>query len=107
MIIPLLRLIDFSFVSRGLELAFQRVQGVKYTAVGYTQGREAEPNYEQVCAGATGHTEAVLVYYDPAVVSYKELVQVFLDRIDPTTVNGQGKDYGRQYRTGIYAHSLE
>ncbi|KAL3906357.1 MAG: hypothetical protein SGARI_004040 [Bacillariaceae sp.] len=90
-----------------MELAFQRIPGVEYTAVGYTQGKESSPNYEQVCAGATGHTEAVMVYYDPDVVGYKRLVEVFLDRIDPTTVNGQGKDYGRQYRTGIYVHSKE
>jgi peptide-methionine (S)-S-oxide reductase len=91
----------------GMELALQRVDGVAYTAVGYTQSAEAYPNYEQVCAGNTGHTEAVVVYYDPKVVSYEQLCRVFLDRIDPTTPNGQGRDYGRQYRTGIYPHSKE
>ncbi len=89
----------------GLELAFQRVIGVEYTVVGYTQGRETCPNYEQVGAGNTGHTEAVCVYFDPTILSYKELVEVFLKRIDPTTVNGQGRDFGKQYRTGIYYHS--
>jgi peptide-methionine (S)-S-oxide reductase len=91
----------------GLELALQRLEGVEYTAVGYTQGNEQYPNYEQVCAGSTGHTEAVIVYYNPQMVSYKELVQAFLNRIDPTTVNGQGRDYGKQYRTGIYTHTPE
>jgi peptide-methionine (S)-S-oxide reductase len=90
-----------------LELAFQRVEGVEHTAVGYTQGKEPEPNYEQLCAGATGHTEAVMVYFNPEIVGYEHLVRVFLDRIDPTTVDGQGRDYGRQYRTGIYTHSKE
>ncbi|KAG7369605.1 peptide methionine sulfoxide reductase [Nitzschia inconspicua] len=91
----------------GLELAFQRVEGVEYTAVGYTQGREACPNYEQVSAGNTGHTEAVVVYFDPNVISYSQLCRIFLDRINPTTQNGQGRDYGWQYRTGIYTHSPE
>lgn len=89
----------------GLELAFQRVVGVEYTVVGYTQGRETCPNYEQVGAGNTGHTEAVCVYFDPSVASYQQIVDIFLNRIDPTTVNGQGRDFGRQYRTGIYYHS--
>jgi len=89
----------------GIELALQRVEGVEYTCVGYTQGKEERPNYEQVCAGNTGHTEAVCVYYDPQMVSYETLCDVFLDRIDPTTVNGQGRDFGKQYRTGIYYHS--
>lgn len=89
----------------GLELAFQRVVGVAYTTVGYTQGRETSPNYEQVGAGNTGHTESVCVYFDPNVVAYDQLLDVFLGRIDPTTVNGQGRDFGQQYRTGIYYHS--
>ena len=91
----------------GLELAFQRVEGVEFTTVGYTQGKEEYPNYDQVCAGNTGHTEAVMVYYDPEVVSYEKLLDVFFDRVDPTTKNGQGRDYGKQYRTGVYFHSVE
>ena len=61
----------------GLELAFQRVEGVEFTTVGYTQGKEEYPNYDQVCAGNTGHTEAVMVYYDPEIVSYEKLLDVF------------------------------
>lgn len=91
----------------GLELAFQRVPGVVETAVGYTQGKEESPTYDHVCAGATGHTEAVVVYYDPKVCSYETLLDTFFDRVDPTTKNGQGRDYGKQYRTGVYYHSPE
>lgn len=91
----------------GLELAYQRVPGVEYTAVGYAQGPEENPTYGQVCGGATGHTEAVIVYYDPKECSYESLLDTFFDRVDPTTVNGQGNDFGKQYRTGVYFHSAE
>ena len=91
----------------GLELAFQRVPGVAYTAVGYTQGREEYPTYNQVCAGATGHTESVMVYYDPSECTYQQLLDTFFRRVNPTTVNGQGNDFGRQYRTGVYFHTAE
>ena len=91
----------------GLELAYQRVLGVQYTAVGYTQGPETCPTYDQVCSGNTGHTEAVCVYYNPKECSYEKLLDVFFDRVDPTTVNGQGRDYGKQYRTGVYYHTEE
>lgn len=89
----------------GLELAYQRVPGVEYTAVGYAQGPEDFPTYGQVCSGATGHTEAVMVYYDPKECSYESLLDTFFNRVDPTTVNGQGGDFGKQYRTGVYFHS--
>jgi len=91
----------------GLELAFQRVPGVVGTAVGYTQGSVERPAYGPVCTGGTGHTEAVLVTYKPNEVSYKGLLGVFFGRINPTTVNGQGNDYGTQYRTGVYTHTAE
>jgi peptide-methionine (S)-S-oxide reductase len=91
----------------GLELAFQRVPGVEYTAAGYAQGLETCPTYDQVCAGNTGHTEAVCIYYNPKECSYETLLDLFFDRIDPTTVDGQGRDYGRQYRTGVYYHTDE
>lgn len=91
----------------GVELAYQRVPGVEYTAVGYTQGREEYPNYEQVCSGATGHTEGLIVYYDPMECSYESLLDAFFDFVDPTTVNGQGGDRGTQYRTGVYFHTPE
>jgi len=91
----------------GLELAYQRVPGVEHTAVGYTQGRELAPTYSQVGAGATGHTEAVIVYYDPSEVGYDQLLDVFFARVDPLTVDGQGNDFGRQYRTGVFFHTSE
>jgi peptide-methionine (S)-S-oxide reductase len=91
----------------GLELAYQRVPGVSYTAVGYTQGPELTPTYSQVCGGGTGHTEAVIVYYDPKQCSYEALLDTFFARVDPTTVNGQGNDRGTQYRTGVYFHTPE
>ena len=94
----------------GLQLAFQRIGGVEHTLVGYTQGADDEvrPNYEQVSAGNTGHCEAVLVYYDPTVIGYEGLLRTaFLDRVDITTVDGQGRDFGRHYRTGIYFHTPE
>ena len=91
----------------GLELAYQRQPGVVYTAVGFTQGPEENPTYNQVCSGATGHTEAVCVYYDPNECTYEKLLDTFFERVDPTTVNGQGNDFGRQYRTGVYFHTDE
>ena len=91
----------------GLELAFQRVPGVAYTAVGYCQGPESYPNYDQVCAGATGHTEAVSIYYNPQQVSYQDLLDTFFGHVDPTTIGGQGRDFGRQYRMGVYVHTPE
>jgi peptide-methionine (S)-S-oxide reductase len=66
-----------------------------------------EPNYNQVCSGATGHTEAVVVYYDPSQCSYADLLDTFFARVNPTTINGQGSDYGRQYRTGVYTHTTD
>lgn len=91
----------------GLELEFQRVPGVEYTAVGYTQGPETEPTYNQVCSGTTGHTEAVLVLFDPEECSYQTLLNTFFRRVNPLTVNGQGNDRGTQYRTGVYYHDDE
>jgi len=91
----------------GLELAYQRVPGVEYTAVGYQQGPEEYPNYDQVCAGSTKHTEAVYVVYDPNTCSYDSLLDTFFARVDPLTINGQGRDRGRQYRTGVYFHSAD
>jgi peptide-methionine (S)-S-oxide reductase len=91
----------------GLELAYQRVPGVVHTAAGYAQGPEEFPNYEQVCAGNTGHTEAIMVYYNPEECKYEDLLDTFFERVDPTTANGQGADRGKQYRTGVYFHSPE
>ena len=89
-----------------IELAYQRMQGVVSTAVGYTQGRKENPTYEEVCSGTTGHTEAIQVLYDPDVVSYESLVQLGLDRLggDVYKLNQVGNDRGTQYRHGIYFH---
>lgn len=90
----------------GLELAYQREPGVLATCVGYTQGHGEYPTYKQVCSEETGHTEAVLLIYDPDAVSYARLADLFFDRIpDPTMLNRVGRDRGTQYRTGMYAHS--
>jgi len=89
----------------GVQLAFQRVPGVASTMVGYTAGQKMHPTYHEVCSGSTGHTEAVQMLFNPAVVSYKELLMVLFDRMDPTTLNRQGNDRGTQYRSGIYYHS--
>ena len=91
----------------GLELAFQRTHGVVHTIVGYTQGIETEPNYDQVSSGNTGHTEAVCIYYNPNECTYQDMLDTFFSRVNPLTKNGQGNDFGRQYRTGVYYHTLE
>ncbi len=87
-----------------VEEAFEKVDGVVEAISGYTGGRVAEPSYQQVSAGSTGHTEAVEVSYDPATVSYEELLSVFWRNIDPTTPNRQFCDIGSQYRAGIFYH---
>ena len=89
------------------QLAYQRVPGVEYTTVGYTQGDADYPTYGAVGMGITGHTEALSVYYDPKKVSYEKLLDTFFGRVNPMTVNGQGNDRGTQYRTGVYFHSKE
>lgn len=77
------------------------------TCVGYTQGHVERPTYRQVCSGRTGHTEAVQLTYDTDAVTYKELCDLFFDRIDAKTLNRQGNDVGTQYRSGIYYHDEE
>ncbi|EPS68743.1 peptide methionine sulfoxide reductase [Genlisea aurea] len=91
----------------GVELAFQRVPGVTRTEVGYSQGYVHNPSYEDVCSGATNHSEVVRVQYDPVECSYESLLDVFWSRHDPTTLNRQGNDVGTQYRSGIYFYSGE
>lgn len=81
---------------------FGRVKGVKSTAVGYMGGKVEHPTYEQVCTDRTGHAEVVQVEYDPAQVSYEELLSVFWANHDPTTPNRQGPDVGTQYRSAVF-----
>ncbi len=86
----------------GAEKAFWGLPGVYSTAVGYAGGYTPNPTYEEVCSGRTGHTEAVLVVFDPSVVSYEQLLKVFWEHHDPTQGMRQGNDVGSQYRSAIY-----
>ena len=88
----------------GIEECFRAVHGVTNVAVGYSGGTTATPSYEQVCGGTTGHAEVVEVYYDDRQVSYDELLAVFWDCHDPTTLNRQGPDVGTQYRSAIFTY---
>jgi peptide-methionine (S)-S-oxide reductase len=89
----------------GVEAAFRELDGVTATAVGYTGGTLTNPSYEEVCSGRSGHAEAVRVDYDPARVSYEQLLDVFWSIHDPTTPGRQGPDVGEQYRSAIFFHS--
>ncbi len=88
-----------------LEAVFLELRGVASVVSGYSGGRAANPTYEQVCSGGTGHAEVVQVTFDPAVISYRDLLDVFFTIHDPTTLNQQGADVGTQYRSAIYYHS--
>jgi peptide-methionine (S)-S-oxide reductase len=86
----------------GAERVFWQADGVYTTAVGYTAGFTPNPTYSEVCSGGTGHTEAVLVVFDPAVISYEQLLKLFWENHDPTQGMRQGNDVGTQYRSGVY-----
>jgi peptide-methionine (S)-S-oxide reductase len=86
----------------GVEVAFRQVPGVIDAAAGYAGGTVADPSYQQVCTGHTGHAEVVQVEYDPARVSYEQLLDVFFANHDPTQLNRQGPDVGTQYRSVIF-----
>jgi len=90
-----------------LEAVFQQLKGVSKVTSGYAGGKRPDPTYEQVCTGATGHAEVVQVEFDPAVISYRDLLDVFFTIHDPTTLNQQGADVGTQYRSAIFFHSPE
>jgi peptide-methionine (S)-S-oxide reductase len=89
------------------EAIFQRLKGVEKVLPGYSGGHVDNPTYEQVCAGSTGHAESIQITYDPAKVSYDQLLEVFWKTHDPTTRNRQGNDFGPQYRSAIFYHDAE
>lgn len=90
-----------------LEAVYEQLRGVERVESGYAGGHVPDPTYEQVCAGTTGHAEVVQVTFDPRVVSFRELLEVFFTIHDPTTLNRQGADVGTQYRSAIFHHTPE
>lgn len=90
-----------------VEAVFERVDGVASAVSGYAGGTTVKPTYEQVCTGNTGHAEVVEITFDPKKVTYEELLNIFWNAHDPTTLNRQGADVGTQYRSVIYTHSEE
>ena len=87
-----------------MEPPFDKIEGVVATIAGYTGGHKPNPSYGEISAGNTGHTEALQIFYDPAIVSYEDLLRIFWRNIDPTTANRQFCDIGNQYRPGIFYH---
>jgi peptide-methionine (S)-S-oxide reductase len=89
------------------EAVFQELKGVLQVYSGYTGGNVANPTYEEVCSGTTGHAECLQIYFDPSVISFDEMLEVFWESHDPTTLNRQGNDIGTQYRSAIFYHDEE
>lgn len=90
-----------------LEAAFEQVAGVASVVSGYCGGHMANPTYEDVCTGSSGHAEVVQITFDPEIISYQGILQMFFTLHDPTSLNRQGSDIGTQYRSAIFFHSLE
>lgn len=89
------------------EAIFRELKGVDKVVSGYSGGQVTNPSYEQVCTGTTGHAEAIQITFDPKVISYDDLLHIFLTTHDPTTLNQQGNDYGTQYRSAVFYHDDE
>lgn len=89
------------------EAIFEQLEGVESATSGYTGGQVVNPTYKEVCTGETGHAECLQIVYDPAKISFDELLEVFWETHDPTTLNRQGNDIGTQYRSGIFYHNEE
>ena len=89
------------------ETLFARLIGVSEVIAGYTGGHIKNPAYREVCTGRTGHAECVQITFDPSLVSFQTLLEIFFDTHDPTTLNRQGNDVGTQYRSGVFYHSIE
>lgn len=90
-----------------IEAVFREVEGVKEAISGYTGGSTPDPGYQDVCSGQTGHAEAVRVTFDPTVITYRDILEIFFSVHDPTTLNRQGADFGTQYRSAIFHHDEE
>ena len=101
----------FTFLAGGcfwcLEAIFSELRGVEKVVSGYSGGRVPNPYYREVCTGTTGHAETVQITFDPQIISYRELLEVFFTIHDPTTLNRQGADVGTQYRSAIFYHTPE
>jgi peptide-methionine (S)-S-oxide reductase len=88
-----------------VEAVYEQVDGVQAVEPGYSNGHVVQPSYEQVCTGETGHAEVVRLHFDPARISFRQILEIFFTIHDPTTLNRQGNDVGPQYRSGIYVHT--
>ena len=90
-----------------LEAVYLQVRGIAHVESGYTDGQQPDPSYEQVCSGTSGHAEVVRLEFDPEIISYRDILEIFFTIHDPTTLNRQGNDAGTQYRSAIYYQSPE